>query len=303
MTVNTLPIYPESRELTISDYQFIIPALKEHEVEVSDVNFTNVFAWRFAYDYRISQLNGMIILHGIYKNAPFFLVPIGKSDQIAETAYGVFRSSHPEKIPFLACVLEDLADELTKKPGIQVAKDRDNWDYIFKSSDLAELPGQKYHAKKNLIRQFTAKFNATVEELTTETCKEAMDFSERWCKQRDCESNEGLEKEKCAIYQMLTYFEALRLHGLLVRIDDEIVGLTMGEELNDHTYMVHVEKGDTSCRGIYQFINRQLAQTIAPKYPWINREQDLGIQGIRRAKTSYHPDHFIEKYRVDCLQK
>lgn len=303
MQINDLPTYPEGRDLSLTDYHLIIPLLRDQHLEISDYNFTNIFAWRTAYEYKISKLNGMIITKGFFQKRPFFMPPIGNSRLAAETSYSVFElHDNPKDRPFLAVAPDYLAHEMDGMPHLKIISDRDDWDYIYKSSDLAELLGQKYHAKRNLINQFSNIYDVKVEDLTTATCAEAIEYSDRWCEQRDCDSDEGLEKEKCAIFQMLSHFEALRLHGILVRINGEIHAIALGEELNPETYVIHVEKGDQDMKGIYQFINQQLAMRVAPKYKWINREQDLGIAGLRRAKQSYHPDHFTEKYRVVYLK-
>lgn len=302
MQIKSLPKYPGGREPEISDYQIITPLFGGLPLQISDYNFTNIYAWRKAYEYKIAELRGAVITYGIYNGNDFFLSPIGDPDKVVNAALtAITTPGERGNVPYLAAAPRWLVDRMKEIKNVQVAPDRGDWDYVHKSADLAELPGQKYHSKKNLIRQFTAKYDAKIEALNTQTCAEAMEFSDRWCEQRDCESDEGLEKEKCAIYQMLTNFEALGLHGIMVRVDGEIVALTIGEELDADTYVVHVEKGDHNMRGIYQFINRELARTVAPKHKWINREEDLDIPGLRRAKTSYHPDHFIEKFRADFI--
>lgn len=298
MAVNKLPAYPDSRKIEISDYRYITPILRDHPHDISDLSFTNIFAWASAYEYRISECGGHIIIHGMYKQKPFFLPPIGDLEETAEVVLRVFELSGNR---VLACAPESLARELAKIGKFRIKSDRANWDYVYKSSNLAELPGSRYHSKRNLIRQFTNKYQAHIEELNTNNCWEALEYSERWCEKRNCDSDEGLQKEKCAIFQMLTHFEALRLHGVLVRIGGEICGLAMGEELNPDTYVIHVEKGDHHCRGIYQYINQQIAVRAALKYKWVNREQDLGVEGLRKAKLSYNPARFVKKFKIDYI--
>lgn len=299
MQGNDLPTYPKTRKLKITDYHHVAPLLKEYPLKISDYSFTNIFAWRQAYNYRISDFNEMLIVSGQYRKRPFILPPIGNPKMAADTVLQIFKmQKKSSKRPFLAVSPDHLAEELEEEAHIKIISDRENWDYIYNSSDLAKLEGQKYHSKRNLIKQFNSLYSAEVEELTTASCAEAIEYSDRWCEQRDCESNEGLKREHCAIYQMLSHFEALRLHGVLIRIGGEIFGISMGEKLNNDTYVIHVEKADKHHKGIYQFLNQKLAETVSRKYKWINREQDLGIKGLRRAKQSYYPDHFVKKYRI-----
>lgn len=299
MQADPLPVYPENRKIELGDRDYIVPALEIIFPKTSDQNFTNIFAWRNAYDYNVSQLDGMIIVQGFIDTKGFFLPPIGDPAKAAKVSYNILKMAERMGVPLvLEAAQERLADEMEQMPGVTVISERDNWDYVYESVELAELPGQRYHAKRNLIKQFQDKFSAKVEDLSAKACKEAMEFSERWCEQRDCESDDALTKEKCAIYQMLTHFDELKLHGIMVRLGDEIAGLSVGEELTEDTYVVHVEKGDQHCRGIYQFINQQLAMRVAQKYKWINREPDVGVAGLRHAKTSYHPHHFMETFQI-----
>lgn len=295
-----IPTFPNGREISAKDRPFLTPLPESGLQQVSECNFTNLFAWRETYNHRISMFDGFVVVSGSHGGLDFFMPPLGDTAGAADTAYKIFQASLDTGAPRLLWVAPTwLADQLKVKPNIRLLPDRDSWDYVYRSSDLAELPGQRYHAKKNLIRQFQDKYTYSVDALTAGTCREAIEFSDRWCKQRDCESDKYLEKERCAIYQMLTNFEALCLSGICIRIDGEIVALTLGEEMEQDTYIVHVEKGDQDFRGIYQFINREMARRVALRYKWINREQDMGVEGLRRAKQSYHPDHFVKKFDVE----
>lgn len=297
-----LPIYPDEREMLISDGNYIIPELRKRPCITSDCNFTNLFAWRFAYQYKISRMNSHVIIRGIHEGRDFFLPPVGDHRTAVEIVKRLFEIEKAAgKSPFVAVVPEWLAEELKKDKAFSVKEDRDNFDYVYAAADLAELPGAKYHDKKNLIAQLEAKYKVSTEPLNNENCLEAIKFADDWCEERDCAQSEGLENEHCAIYQMLSHFEGLKLNGILARIDGKIVALTMGEPLNEDTYVIHVEKGTPKLKGIYQFINREFAKTIAGKYKWINREQDLGLKGLRKAKESYNPDHFVKKYKIELI--
>lgn len=304
MQADNVPKYPECRSVELADYGFIASLIRKHSSKSSDCCFTNIFSWRNIYEYRISELNGLLIVQGVddtdkAAKKPFLLQPIGDPEAAAKVAQKMIMAERKRNnTPFLASVSENIALGLGGMENIIVSEDRANWDYIYKSAILADLPGPRYHAKRNLINQFAANFDATTIEMDAKICKEAMEFSDRWCGQKDCDSDEGLARERCAIYQMLAHFEALHLDGIVIRIGGDIAGLAIGEGLTEDTYVIHVEKGDQHCRGIYQFINQKMAGRVSPRYEWINREQDMGVPGLRRAKMSYHPDHFVKKFNA-----
>lgn len=294
----TIPNFPEFRKLTISDGPAFHRLFREYPPLISEYTFTNLFAWMHQYDFRISQKDGSLLVLTKTCGKGGLYPPVGpfeNKDLILLLKdlirHGVGDHFHcaDERI---AGSLSDLSSEL------DIEEEPDQFDYIYSRDDLVNLPGNKFHDKKNLLRQFERRYEATFEPLTVRTIEEALKFEHSWCTTRECEKEPGLTREMCAIYNMLSYFEVLRLSGAAVRFEGKIVGITMGEPLNDDTYVVHVEKADDQYRGIYQFINQRYAQLIDPKYKFINREQDLGVPGLRRAKQSYNPVRIGKKFTI-----
>jgi hypothetical protein len=298
MIPSNIPDFPEFRKLSIGDGPVFHRIFREYPPLISEYTFTNLFAWMHQYDFQVSQKGDTLLVltktcgkGGLYPPVGPFkskdLIPLLKN--LIEHNVGDHFHCADEKI---AESLSGLSSELV------IEEEPDQFDYIYSREDLADLPGNKFHDKKNLLRQFERKYDTTFEPLTVKTIEEALKFEHSWCKTRECEKDPGLTREMCAIYNMLSHFEVLRLHGAAVRFEGKIIGITMGEPLNNDTFVVHVEKADDQYRGIYQFINQRFTQLIDPKYTWINREQDLGVPGLRRAKQSYNPVRLGRKYTI-----
>lgn len=293
-----LPIFPEFRPLEIGDGPVFHKLFRDHPPIISEYTFTNLFAWMYPYDFRISARNEMLVILTTSCDKGGLYPPVGPWDgkqifELLKKAAELGRADH------FHCADEKIVEALQPFASeLEIINEPDQDDYIYLRDDLVHLPGNKFHDKKNLLRQFERKYDANFEPLTVSTIEEALKFEHTWCKTRECEKDPGLSREKCAIFQMLSCFEVLRLNGASVRFDGKIIGITMGELLNEDTYVVHVEKADDSYRGIYQFINQRFASSIDPKYKWINREQDLGIPGLRRAKQSYNPARMGKKYTI-----
>jgi hypothetical protein len=125
-----------------------------------------------------------------------------------------------------------------------------------------------------------------------------LDLAEVWCEQRLCEEDISLQHEFCGIYDALTHLNALPIEGGAILIDGKVQAFALGELLNSQMAVVHIEKANPNFHGVYPMINKEFSAQRWSNIPFINREQDLGDPGLRRAKESYDPDHLVEKYQV-----
>jgi hypothetical protein len=174
----------------------------------------------------------------------------------------------------------------------------DQWDYLYSVPDLVELKGNRFHKKKNLLNQFRKKYDFAYLPLTPDMVEGALGMQEDWCVWRDCESDDTLASENYAIARVLANWESLAaVSGGAILVDGEMAAFTVAEQMNEETVLIHFEKGLTAYKGIYQAIN-QMFLAENHHFRWVNREQDMGDEGLRRAKRSYHPVEFVRKYRV-----
>jgi hypothetical protein len=189
-------------------------------------------------------------------------------------------------------------------PGLLLHPFRGFFEYVYRSSDLADLPGRPYLKIRHQLNRFHRRCSYATEALSEGNTGEVREFLERWCDWRDCEADPVLANEREAILFALSHREALGLSGILIRVEDR-AGATGGggvgamaifQELSPETAVVHFEKGLPDCEGIYRAINHETALLLRDRYPFINRESDLGVPGLREAKERYHPHHMVGVY-------
>jgi len=258
--------------------------------------FTTMVSWGEYVEYRYTLIENSIIILSKSSNEIIIHPPSGK-----------FNLDLTKQILSLA-IKENMSFGFIKKieknilsahfPSLTFIEDRDYFDYVYRASDLAELPGTKYGKIRNRLNKFAKNFAYITEEISEKNMNEVNEFLKRWCLWKDCGSNELLENErKAIIYLMSNYFD-FNLKGLALRISGTIQAIAVYEKMNAETVVIHFEKGSPDFDGIYKAINMETAQRLRHFVPYINREEDLGIPGLRKAKLSYHPDHFIEIYNI-----
>jgi hypothetical protein len=290
MTLSFEPISLERQE----DYLEIL----SHCPQIaSDYSFLNLWAWSPEYELSWAWDGDLI---WIRQNQPetFLWAPVG--DWNAVDWPGRFHD-HPEVQSVFTRVPEMLA-ALWRERFPQQAKSEDergNWDYLYSVTDLIELQGNRFHKKKNLLNQFNRNYSSSYLPFGADMVKQAMAMQTDWCTWRDCESSDILSSENRAISKVLTEWRKLAgLFGGALMIDGSMVAYTLAEALTRDMLVIHFEKGDTQYKGIYQAINQQFLANSASHYTIVNREQDLNDEGLRKAKLSYHPTDYLQKYRV-----
>ena len=256
--------------------------------------FTTMVSWGEYVEYQYTVIDDSIIIFSKDKNGMVFHPPSGSFNK--DLYKQVIRLSAKENsiFGFLKKTNKDL---LTMHfPSIITEEDRDFFDYVYRASDLADLPGTKYGKIRNRLNKFTKNFSYTIEEICDNNMDEVNEFLKRWCLWKDCGSDELLENERKAILYSMNHFFEMSLNGLALRIEGTIQAIAVYEKMNPETIVVHFEKGSPDYDGIYKAINMETARRVRDIVPFINREEDLGIPGLRQAKLSYNPDHFIELY-------
>ena len=162
---------------------------------------------------------------------------------------------------------------------------------------LATLSGKKLQSKRNLVNRFKAAYEGrwTYENMTKDNIKDAFAFHVHWCNLNGCALERDFQGETCAIVQALHNFDYLNLRGGLLRLDGEVIAFTFGCKATDDMYVVQIEKADSNIPGAYQMINQQFVQHECTGYQYVNREDDAGSEGLRKAKLSYRPAFLVEK--------
>jgi hypothetical protein len=176
---------------------------------------------------------------------------------------------------------------------------RDHFDYVYSVPELVELKGNKFHKKKNLLNQFEKGYIFEYTPMQADCVEEVLDMQAEWHGWQE-HASEALEAENQAISRVLKVFDRMRgLLGGTVRVGGKVIAYTVGECLSPDTMVIHFEKGDTRYKGVYQAINKHFLAAQEDRFTFVNREQDLGDEGLRKAKLSYNPSHFMQKYDVE----
>lgn len=279
------------RQAKISDAENIREKLIYAQPYGCEYSVGNILGWNHYYMGVFSMINDCFVLR--IKDKNLFGFPKGK-DHIGalETIYSTY-----ENCSFFS--LESRECEIIKNifPGkFDFVPTRNSFDYIYRQSDLAQLKGKKYHSKRNHIAYFEKNNNWTYEEITPESIAECIEMNEKWYNENVDRDPIGIETERSVLNFALENYSVLGFLGGILRSDGEIVAFTFGEKLNDKTFVTHFEKAYSSVRGAYPMINMLFARESLKDFEYINREDDTGSEGLRKAKLSYHPEILLEKF-------
>lgn len=200
-------------------------------------------------------------------------------------------------------VPEELAElwRATMPGRVSLAEAREHWDYVYSVPELVELKGNRFHKKKNLLNQFLRAYRHDFSVLTPDCVEATLDMQRQWCTWRDCEDSGTLVAENRAITRVLQNWDRLGggLFGGVLRIEGEVAAYTVAEALSDDMLVIHFEKGRPEFKGVYQAVNQMFLAANGEGFAFVNREQDLGDEGLRKAKMSYNPVKFLKKYTVN----
>lgn len=298
--------YPESSEITLEMRDKFHSILSTLTDGLSEESFANLYLFRGRYGYRVSYIesnkDNILLITGREPEpsdeGSFFMLPVAlPSKEILEELFVKFKG--------VKCVSRRMASEF-EALGYRVTEDRDNFDYLYLRVDLAEFTGRKFHKKKNRLKHFTTNYSCEGRPLLAEYVGDALKVLDVWREERDIKEGDG---DYMAARTALLDMEELQLCGFIYYIGSEPVAYTLGEELGARadTFVTHFEKAtagkDGEYRGLFQFVVKGSASSLPEKYIYINREQDLGLPGLREAKTGLRPVKFVKKYRVVCSDK
>lgn len=285
----------EFRPVLLSDKPWVDELLSYSDFRGCEYTFGNNFCWQNIYGIKICRYKDFYLV----KNNNGFFFPAGRGD-IAEVISEIGRYCKNSNIPFCFTTMDKLSmltlEEMYGNRA-EITTNPDYYDYVYSYDDLTELKGKKYHAKRNHISRFCDN-DWSYEEISTDNIDECKEMNDEWCRRNDCESNTDKAEEICAVKVGLKHFFELGYTGGLLRVNGKIQAFTFGERVNSDTFVVHVEKAFTEFQGTYPMINRTFLQRSVSGVKYINREEDMGEEGLRKAKQSYYPCFMEEKFRV-----
>ena len=276
--------------------------LERHPQPLSDYCFASLLAWSPVYRYRHAVVEpDTLLVSSAFgsQRGPSLLQPVGEFSESVQAALLERGRELPEPLRIESVSEAFLERHAAFARHFEVAAVRDSANYVYAAPDLAELPGRHYAGKRNLIAQASRLYSWSVEPLDPPRVGACLEFSEDIAARRTSEAEVTLEQETEALACALGNFGPLGLQGLLVRVDGCPCAFSIFDRLNPTTAVVLFERARRAFKGLYQVINRETARLIAAQgFSLINREEDLGDPGLRKAKLSYHPSRLEMKYTL-----
>ena len=261
-----------------------------------DYTFANIWGWQRPYSLRWHFDEGLCWLRQ-QNDTPCLWAPVGDWSAANFAGHPLLREG-ATMIRVPETLMQILIDAL---PGRAVAEEcRNHWEYLYNTQDLATLPGNRYHKKKNHMNGFRKAYGEPdYRPIDANVMEDVLALEDEWCQWHECSGSPALQAENEAINSVLSHWDAIPgLVGGSLYVGEVLVAFSVGEALNENTLGVHYEKARNGYRGVYQAMNMQFALKAASGYTYINRAQDLGEDGLRQAKSSYLPVDFLRKYTV-----
>lgn len=290
-------------DVTLNDKVWVDKYLQQAKFLGCEYTFGNLFIWNLSNIVKIAEINNYFLAYVERKN-PSYLFPAGDGDLINIINLIIEDSkSRGNEFSLHGVTLENKEKlEILFPNKFIFSTNRDYSDYIYNAEDLINLPGKKYHSKRNHISRFS-ETEYLFEKMTDENILECIVMNDEWCKLYGCFDNKELERERLAVLKAFKYFNELDFDGALIKIDDKVIAFTIGEKGWGNNYVVHVEKAFSNIQGAYPMINREFVRLVCKDYRYINREEDLGNEGLRKAKLSYYPEIILDKYTAKLKEE
>lgn len=300
------------KEIELTDMDVFQKAFDNIRSQASEMTFSNMFMWRRSYNTRFQIIHNMLCMVSNAKSyVPFAFCPIPLGEFQPEdfiNAVSEIKKYFDEQgwKLFFGRVEERMVDLFKKylDAKITVKKDEASSDYIYRTEALATLSGKKLSSKRNHINRFFREYvDFEYVEISREYVDECKSIFEAWCEKNEandaCDCDDPANCEKWACFQLLDNWDRFSgLKGALIQVNGRFEAFTIGEMLNDDTAVIHIEKGNVDIHGIYTLINREFIQRSCAHTKYINREEDMGKEGLRKAKMSYKPTGRVYKFNI-----
>lgn len=298
-------------EITIEKKELFNRYLKRKCSQNSEFTFTNLFMWRKSYDMRYVILNDMLCIMPQHKGGPrsatFPVGFIGEDGNekdivpVIEELLAYFKDIGAE--PLIRLYDEITVQKLTQAfPGkFLITEDVGSFDYVYSVQELSNLSGKRFHAKKNHVNKFMRLYPWEYRPISAENVAECLRVFEQWYQNR-ADEVAGLDEEYEAVRELFSNWDKLDVSGGSLWVDGSMIAFSVGEPLCDKMAVIHLEHADTAYEGAFAMMNQQFLKNRWQEFEYVNREEDMGIPGMRKAKESYHPVFMVKKY-VATLQK
>ncbi len=289
--------------ITVADADWAMPALAKASLPQCEHSFITVYMWRERYGHKMARVEDRALVMAEYDGVLSFLFPMGEHwrEDVARLRDYAHANGQPLRLYGIPPAMQ-AEIEAAFPDTFAFSVDLGDADYIYRQEDLALLLGKTYQKKRNHISAFTRKYNWHYETLTDENTAAMLALAEEWYASQAPLPPE-LQAEKAAIPELLRYRDRLGVRGGILFVEDKPVGLALATLLCPDTANVHIEKALTDYDGAYTMINQQFVQQELSDVAFINRENDMGLEGLRKAKRSYAPCRLEEKVYAEEIRR
>ncbi|MCX7614788.1 MAG: phosphatidylglycerol lysyltransferase domain-containing protein [Clostridiales bacterium] len=293
----------EFKPVSIEDKEMAEKYLKIKNTRMCEHCFTDLYIWSKYFGTELCFAEDFLFIKsGENTESPHYLVPIGAE----KVSHGLgilldYAKQNEKNYPIFG-ISEEIKSEM--EAGMPNRFDfyemRDKADYIYHAKDLITLSGKKLHSKRNFINRFMNQNEGRYRfcEISDDNLKEVVEFHKKWCYDNGCNQDEGLIGEKCAVILGLSHRKELQLLTGVLYLNEKIIAYSFGTQMSEDTVDIQIEKADHTIDGAYPMINRLFAERHCQNVEYINREEDLGLEGLRKSKLSYNPAFLLTKYKA-----
>ncbi len=286
-------------KITLEDKDWILDRLAVDKFYGAEYCFSNMLHWQENYNTTITRFEDFAVIRSGW-NEPSYCY-FGDGDRAALiTALEEDAQQRGNQLRFHSILEKEKQrlEELFPEKFV-FEESRESFDYCYTQEKLAELRGRKLSAKRNHINRFVSLYSDwNYEQMNEENIPDCKTMLLDWYQAREEATGESLDNEKLAIFNAMEYFEEEKLIGGVLRVEGKVIAFTIGHPVNEDVVVVHFEKADMNYPGSYQMINQQFARNSCQQFKLLNREEDMGIENLRKAKLSYEPDELLVKYNA-----
>jgi len=295
------------KKLELEDKDIFQTYLGDYKFNTYEYSFLTLYTWRKMLNVEFSIINNTLIIKKYSKKTgSYFMQPVGYGKEDLKGIVLILNDIRKNSGDFNNLFRDieiSFLYELSSvfKNRIKYFEDINNFDYIYNSEDLILLSGKKYHSKKNQYNQFINNYKYEIRDFNApDVIEDCIDFAKVWFNERG--GNESfLKYELEGIEDVLPKSELLGIKGMAVYVDGRLAGFTTGEKVNNNMAVIHFEKGDLFYEGIYSFINKTFIEKYFSDVKYINRQEDMGVKGLRKAKRAYNPVKLEKRFIADLL--
>ena len=281
--------------VTVADKPLFEYYMFSSEEQNCDLNFANIFCWSDTYHSEVAEAEGFLIIRFDNGGAKSYMQPVGKGDKVTILEFlrqDAFEQRTPLRLYGLSAEWRTFLEE-NYPSEFAFDAPRALCDYIYRTEDLAQLQGRKYQPKRNHLNHFVARHDWHAEPLTRANIKDCIALNNKWLSSRDVGESELAEQR--TLQRAFDNLESLDLRGLVLYADGASVAFSYGTPITKKTFCTHIEKYDSEVQGASTMINRLMAKSLEEEFEFVNREDDLGLEGLRFAKMSYYPTLLLDK--------